>query len=181
MDAQLVKDTEFVLGQVTNGMSFVFVEFLGLLLFNSFEKGLSSVGKMILKNGSMSILSQNLNYDEVCKSVADQKFKENDLLAVSWWVFRHVLEEMVGGSWIESYHLARNRTRFNHSRETRERLYKGLLELHRFTERTQLTRVWATGIKPPNGLFGFVRDTLLQSGHPSERANIHRAGKTLYA
>jgi hypothetical protein len=163
VDLRLAEDREYILGQTLAGMSFVFVEFLGFVLFKSVDqKQLLSAGQRLLDNGSFSILSHQLDYEKLRQYIIDQRFEENDVLAVTWWAFRHVLEEMVGGAaWLASYRSARNKTRFNHSIETRSRLHKGALELNQFTERTQLTRTWAIGIKPGRGLFGFVREALL--------------------
>jgi len=155
--SQLSLDPEFNLGQILNGMSFVFVEFLGYILFKSFGKDLSTKGPNLIRNGSFGATTSEPDYDLICEKVSKQEFAEDDILAVSWWVFRHVLEEMVGGAWLASYRTARNKTRFNHSSETRGRLHKGVLELHRYTEKKELTRTWATAITSPDGLFGFVR------------------------
>jgi len=154
---QLSQDPEFNLGQILNGMSFVFVEFLGYVLFKSFGKDLAAKGPALIRNGSFAAISSELDYDSVADKVNKQRFAEDDILAVTWWVFRHVLEEMIGSAWLASYRTARNKTRFNHSSETRTRIHKGALELHRYTEKKELTRTWATGIRPPDGLFGFVR------------------------
>lgn len=154
---QLSQDPEFNLGQILNGMSFVFVEFLGYVLFKSFGKDLTAKGPALIRNGSFAAISSGPDYDVVADRVNKQQFAEDDILAVTWWIFRHVLEEMIGGAWLASYRTARNKTRFNHSSETRSRIHKGALELHRYTEKRELIRTWATGIRPPDGLFGFVR------------------------
>jgi hypothetical protein len=150
-------DPEFNLGQILNGMSFVFVEFLGYILFESLGEDLPAKGPSLIRNGSFGAITMEPDYDLVCEKVSRQEFAEDDILAVTWWAFRHVLEEMTGGPWLASYRTARNKTRFNHSSETRARLHKGALELHRYTEKRELTRTWATAISPPEGLFGFVR------------------------
>lgn len=154
---QLSQDAEFNLGQILNGMSFVFVEFLGYILFKSFEKDLTARGPAVIRNGSFAAITSELDYDVIGDKVNKQQFAEDDILAVTWWVFRHVLEEMIGGSWLASYRTARNKTRFNHSSETRSRLHRAALELHRYTEKRELTRTWATAMRPPDGLFGFIR------------------------
>jgi hypothetical protein len=161
---ELSTDPEFNLGQILNGMSFVFVEFLGYILFKSLGKDLMGKGPGLLRNGSFAAINQEPDYEAVCEKVLKQQFPEDDVLAVTWWVFQHVLEEMISGAWLVSYRTARNKTRFNHSAETRSRLHKGVLELHRYTEKKELTRTWATAIKPPDGLFGFVRRAIGQTG-----------------
>lgn len=159
----LNNDNEFLSGQILYGMSFEFAELLGYILYKVLDTELSVVGPKILLNESFSVLNQQLDFDSVKKKVLDEQFGEKDILAVLWWAFRHLLEEMLGGAWRSGYLSARNRTRFIHSSETRKRLEQGALQLHQFTERTQLTRTWAIGIKPGKGLFGFVRDSLVQN------------------
>jgi len=156
-------DNEFLLGLVLNGMSFEFVELFGLVLYRVLGSELSITGPKILNNESFAVLNQQLDFDSVKSRVLEERFGEKDILAVLWWVFRHVLEEMLGGGWRSGYLSARNRSRFLHSVETRKRLEQGVLQLHQFTERAQLTRTWAIGLKPGTGLFGFVREALLKS------------------
>ena len=156
-------DTDFLLGQVLYGMSFEFVELLGFILYKVLDTEISIIGPKILSNESFSMLSQQLDFDSVRKKVLENQCGEKDILSVMWWVFRHLVDEMLGGAWRSGYLSARNRTRFIHSPETRKRLEQGALQLHQFTQRTQLTRPWAVGIKPGKGLFGFVRDALTQT------------------
>jgi AIPR protein len=158
----LAQDNEFILGQVLNGTSFEFVEFIGFILFRSLEGDLTVVGPNLLRNGMFLALSEQLDFDLVKGNILSQKVDENDVLAVSWWTFRHVLEELIGGAWLSGYRAARNRIRFLHSNETRRRLEQGAIQLHDYMNKTQLTRTWAVGIRPGKGLFGFVREALLR-------------------
>jgi AIPR protein len=160
----LNNDNDFLLGQILYGMSFEFVELVGFVLYKVLDADLSVIGPRILANESFFLLNQQLDFDSVKKKVLETQFGEKDILAVLWWAFRHLVDEMLGGAWRSGYLSARNRTRFIHSSETRKRLEEGALQLHQFTQRTQLTRPWAVGIKPGKGLFGFVREVLTQVG-----------------
>jgi hypothetical protein len=163
IDAQLATDTEYLLGQVMAGMSFLFVEFFGLVIFRSLDISSSSAAQKLLENHSLGELRTKMNFDEVREKVIAQNFHESDVLAVIWWVFRHCMEELVGGAWLTEYLQSRSRNRFNYSVETRARLQKVLHSLHQYTERKELTRPWATGIQPPDGLLGFVRRAINQA------------------
>jgi hypothetical protein len=156
-------DDTFLLGLILNGMSFEFAELFGFILYKVLGNDICILGPKIIGNGTFSLLKEQLDFDEVEKRIGEERFESNDILAVIWFVFRHLLDEMLGGAWRSGYLSARSRSRFLHSTETRKRLEQGVVQLHQFTEKTQLTRTWATGIKPGKGLFGFVRDALQQS------------------
>jgi hypothetical protein len=97
----LNNDNEFLSGQILYGMSFEFAELLGYILYKVLDVELSVVGPKILLNESFSVLNQQLDFDSVKKKVLDEQFGEKDILAVLWWAFRHLLEEMLGdvGDW----------------------------------------------------------------------------------
>ncbi len=125
LQVRLSDDPEYNLGQITNGMSFVFTEFAGYVLFRAFGGSLISAAPRILQNGSLGALTSQLNWDEVRQKVTSIAFEGTDILPVIWWAFSHVLDELIHSPWLESYRQARNRTRFNHASETRERLTQG--------------------------------------------------------
>jgi hypothetical protein len=160
IELKLSTDTEYVLGQVLAGMSLLFVEFLGLILYRFVPNEVNRCGARVLSSRSFRELKVKQNFEEIASVVNSQDFDQGDLLGVSWWAFRHCLEELVGGSWLTEYRQARSRNRFIYSSETRNKLQKGLQQLHQYTQRTQLTRPWAIGIAPPEGLFGFFSKSL---------------------
>jgi hypothetical protein len=166
IDAQLAADSEHLLGQIMSGMSFLFVEFLGLILFKSVDISSPSTGQRLMENCSFQELRTKMNFDEVRERVIAQEFDEHDVLAVSWSAFKHCMEELVAGAWLTQYLQSRSRNRFNYSSETRMKLQKALTALNQYTERKELTRPWATGIRPPDGLFGFVRRALDSNAKP---------------
>lgn len=163
-------DTPYVIGQILNGMSFVFSEYLGFLIYHAFGGQWMKVGGRMLANGSLRRLRDQADFDGVAQCVNSEQTAEGDVLAVAWWSFRHILEGMVSSPWFASYKVARNRSRFNHSVETRSKLFKEAVELHRFTEKAQLTRTWAIGVKPGHGLFGFLHDHLAETPSPVIRS-----------
>lgn len=165
IELRLSNDTEYILGQVLAGMSLLFVEFFGLLLYRSIPTEVGDCGRLVLQNRSFAELKLKQNFDDIADRINKQEFEADDLLAVSWWTFRHCLEELVGGAWLTEYRQSRSRNRFIYSTETRLKLQKALLSLHQYTQRTQLTKPWAIGITPPEGLFGSIAKSL-RSGWP---------------
>ena len=162
IELKLSEDTDYVLGQVLSGMSLLFVEFFGLLLSRSVPADIDRIGPELLRNCSLGSLQQKLNFEEVALRVNQVNFEPNDVLAVSWCAFKHCVEELVGTAWLTEYRQARSRNRFAYSVDTRARLQKSLNSLHQYTQRTQLTRPWAVGIVPPDGLFGNISRSILR-------------------
>lgn len=159
----LAGDSEYVINQVLSGMSFLFAEYLGYLIYSACGDKTSTSGRLLLKNGSFADLLLKMNFEDVSARVKVQDIKQGDILAVAWWSFRHCIEELAGGSWLTEYRQARSRNRFTYSAtETRERLIKAFDSLNQYTEKAQLTRPWAIGIAPPNGLIGMIKKTLIK-------------------
>ncbi|MEQ6390323.1 AIPR family protein [Bacillaceae bacterium S4-13-58] len=59
IDAELSKNNEYLYGLALNGMSFLFVEYLGYVLFRSFGKDLYKYGGELLNNGSFKHINEN--------------------------------------------------------------------------------------------------------------------------
>lgn len=157
VDSCLSKDGTYLVGQVMRQMSFVFVDTLGYMLLHCFGKDMYTKGGALLQNGILSTL--NLEYDlaHAAEIVQGQEFDDNDVLAVAWCAFTDVVDDLLSGAWRDSYLAARNRTRFNHSVETRSRILRRLDEVDAVSKKKQLLRTWAVGISPKDGLYGFFR------------------------
>ena len=161
VDKQLSEDPVYLAGQVLNGMSFVFTEAFGYMLYTALGDSVHQVGKALLSNGIMGLLSTTADFDEAKRVVRAEKYKPDDVMAVAWAVFSQVISEMVGSNWRYEYLAARGRTQFNHSPATRMRVKEAIDEAHRFTLQQVPMRVWARSIEPGKGLFGFFKDVLL--------------------
>jgi hypothetical protein len=161
LEVKLAEDDDYLLEQVLSAMSFVFVEFFGYMLYRALGQRIHDVGWRLTRNGSLKYLYETNDFDTVARNMRAGRFQEDDLIAIAWWVFRHTIEQLMGGAWKQSYQTARNRTRFNHSIDTRRRIYKQLDQLNDFMEKRQLTQVWAAGIPPRTRLYQFVYDVLV--------------------
>jgi len=160
LDSALFEDDEFLLAQVLNGMSYVFVDTLGYVLFKALGENVHDCGERLLETESFRCVWTDFQWDEIKVRARNEEADSNDLLPVVWSVFRHVISELIGGAWKDSYLTARNRTRFNHSRDTRTRIVNSVEELHRYLLKNEFTRSWAVGMKPGKGLFGYVEELL---------------------
>ena len=161
VDSALADDASFLRGQVIGGMSFVFVEFFGYMLYRGIGERIHASGGALLGNGLLAELVDTNDAGMARDLVTKLKYEEDDVLAVAWEVFNQIIHEMVGGDWKTQYRNARSRSTFNHSVETRNRIKTGIDGFHEYTHRDQWARVWARGIKPGRGLFGFFQDALL--------------------
>lgn len=160
LDVILARDHEFTLGQVLRGSSLLFTESLGYVLYRSLGQP-QGRGSMLLSNGVAARLREEFDLEAVVGSLANDDFSPDDTLAVVWKAFHYILENLVLGPWGNSYRAAPVKSRFLLSVETRKRLVNELDELDGFLRKRELARVWATGIAPGQGLYGFIASSII--------------------
>jgi hypothetical protein len=163
LESKLAKDHEYVKWQVISGMSLLFVEFFGYVIFSAFQNDLKRPAGTILMNGSLQRLASSLAYEDVEAHVTQSSFEEDDVLPVIWNLFIYAVDELVGSGWMDGYRQATSRNRYTYHIDTRKRLHKTVQDVHVYTVKRQLIKPWASGIKVGSGLFGFVRDALARS------------------
>lgn len=159
LDVTLANDADYMFEQILSGMSYVFVEFLGYILYQAFGEHVHDIGFHLLRNGSFEYLKNTNDFQSVVQQVRNEDSKPHDSLVVAWFAFRHTMRNLVAGPWRQSYQAARNRTRFNHSIDTRKQVYNQLIELDKFMCKTQLTYLWASSIPAEKGLFRYFYDS----------------------
>ena len=155
IDVELVKDHKYTLGQVLRSSSLLFVETLGYVLYKSLDQP-HGKGALLFANGIAMQLKDTFDLEAVARTIEAEEFDPTDVLAVIWNAFYYVLDSLLMGSWGESYRAASVKTRFLLSVETRKRITSELDKLDSFLRKRELARVWATGIAPGQGLYGFV-------------------------
>lgn len=160
IDAQLLQDHEFIKNRALRGMSYLFVDFLGYILFGIFGPDIHKIGHGLLKTTSLKQCFGSGSAEPLQQAVREESVEADDLLVVAWFVFDHIVTTLLGGGWKESYLSAVNRSRFNYSRDTRLRFFKEFTELEKFMEKTQVTKIWAVHIKPQTNISTFFRSTL---------------------
>jgi hypothetical protein len=156
----LAADKEYLMEQAVAGMSLVFVDFVGYLLFKALSADVHTKGRALLSTGIWKKLYEGYEPKQLADGVRKVEFDEKDLLAISWHAFRHCIEDMLSGAWGELYKISRTRSRFFHSIDTRKRLYSTLDNLDDYMKRTILTRNWAAGIPERAGLIGYIKSTI---------------------
>ena len=155
IDVALAKDHEYTLGQVLRSSSLLFVEILGYVLYKSLGQP-HGEGALLFANGIAKQLKDTFDLETVAHTLEAEEFDPTDVLAVIWNAFYYVLDNLLLGTWGESYRAASVKTRFLLSVETRKRITSELDKLDSFLRKRELARVWATGIAPGQGLYGFV-------------------------
>lgn len=160
IDFKLIEDAEYNRARVVNGMSYLFVEMLGFVLFKSLSGRVFPYASGILKTGSFADLVKLGDLPAV-ESLRKGEFAQDDILALIYHAFVHVIDQLLGGAWKESYLSASPKSRFNYSKSTRERFAKQFDELDSFMTRTQLTVPWATGIPAKTGLYRYIREKIV--------------------
>ncbi|MBU0581064.1 MAG: AIPR family protein, partial [Candidatus Margulisbacteria bacterium] len=99
ISAKLSEDEVYNLNRILNGMSCVFTEFVGLILFRAFGKKMHNVGDKLLKNGSLAKLSTDLCFDKIKQQAREDKCNKDDLLLVIWFIFKFILGNLLRFQW----------------------------------------------------------------------------------
>jgi hypothetical protein len=160
-DALLIQDNQFVLNQVLRGMSTLFTEFLGFVFFRAFGENVHDFGERIIRNHSFYKMACE-SIDVVKPQVLQNKFEERDLLIVLWFAFVDTVEDMVLGSWGQSYRAAPVNVRFIYSaKETRQKLYQLIQNTDQYMQKKKGLKIpWATGVTEGQGFFNFIRSCI---------------------
>lgn len=162
LDVELSKDKEFLLNQALGGMSVLFTEFVGFVLYRAFGRSLNKWGPWVRRNGSFLDLA-NGTTEPVLQRIETGKFDANDVLVVLWLVFAEHIQEMIGSPWGKSYQAAPVKSRFIYSKETRDKFYREIQEMDEYMKNLTPMRRWTIGIKQKQGLFEFVREAITGS------------------
>jgi hypothetical protein len=162
IDAQLSLDERYILESVLGGMSFVFTEFFGYLIFKAVGDKFQDVGSSLVATSSLNQLFTGFEkaLPNVTSRTREEEIVEDDLLPIAWFAFRTCIEQMLGGAWKFGYQNARSRTRFNHSAETRKLLNQKLNQLDKFMQKSQVFQPWAIAIPQNKGLFRYFREVI---------------------
>jgi len=160
VDIILTSDPVYVQNRVLSGMSFLFVEFFGYLLFSAFGEQIHEIGNKLLRIPSISHLLSTGNYEKLVKAVRKGKVYKKDLLVISWFAFNHILAQMLGTPWKDNYFAAGSKTRFYYSKQTRETIYSTLSGLDQFMEVSQLTTSWTVDIPKKTTLSQYFKKAL---------------------
>ncbi len=160
VDYELAQDHEYLLEQALSSMTLVFVETFGYILFKALGERIHDIGLPLLNNSSLKELKEKADFYKIAEHIRTESTKEDDIVSIAWYAFRHVIDQMMASPWKQSYQTARNRTRFNHSNETRSKIYKELDQLDEFMKRTQVTKPWAAGIPEKIGLYKHFKKIL---------------------
>jgi hypothetical protein len=106
LDARLSRDNEFLLNQVLAGMSMLFTEFVGFVLYRALGESIHHYGNRLLNNYSFASLAKQYAPELVKEQIDTGTFAEHDLLSVLWLLFVETIEDMINSGWGESYRAA---------------------------------------------------------------------------
>ena len=155
------EDPEYLLNSSLSGMSYIFVEFFGYILYKIYGENIHYIGKQLLYNGVIKDLLTRYSFEEIKYKVINEEFDTSkDIIPVIWHLFREVIGQLLGTAWAESLRTATNRSRFLMQKETRHKIIKTFEDFNRYMTRVKVMKVWAAGINPPEGLYGFVKKAL---------------------
>lgn len=155
------EDPEYLLNASLSGMSYIFVEFLGYILYKAYGDNVHYLGRQLLMNGVIKDLRTRYSFEEIKFKVINEEFDTSkDILPVIWYLFREVIGQLLGTAWAESLRTATSRTRFLMQKDTRHKIVQTFEDFNRYMNRTKVIKLWAAGIEPPEGLFGFIKRAL---------------------
>jgi len=168
LDGKLFElDGLFALNHALRYMPFLFTDFVGFIFYKALGKNIHSHGHAILSNHSFDIMSRELDIESIKQKIQTETFEKNDLLVVLWLMFRDKIEDWMNGEWKQSYRNADRKPRFVLSKETRNRLYKEVIESDRFMQKRSLQKSWAIGVEPNQGLFEFIKKCVFDKNSKS--------------
>jgi hypothetical protein len=156
LDVQLAEDETYTLIQTLNGMSVLFVEFVGYVLYKALEEKLHRIGYKICSNHSFQSLATNYSVEEIKALIDSETYHARDILAILWLAFVDTIQDMLLGEWGKSYRTAQVKVRFIFSNETRNQLYRAISDKNEFMKKRTLSKTWAYGVSEGQGLFDFI-------------------------
>jgi hypothetical protein len=160
---ELAKDATYLRNTILRAWSILFVEFVGLILFRSFNENIYAIGRNFLQNRTMMTLFKEQNFESLKTIIAEEHFEDDDLLVILWNLFDYLTQFLVSSPWVESWKQARSRTRFNYHPDTRKRIKHELEQTDMFLRKQQIMRPWAAGLNKNKGVFAFAKDCLSRS------------------
>lgn len=129
-------------------MSFLFVEFLGYILFKAFGPDVHVAGNAILASGSSREIVNSGDLRPLTQAIRNNDIGEGEVLGVAWFAFERIIGEFLASGWKASYLSARSRSRFIHDKDTRRRLYERFQGLEDYMCKAQLTEGWTVHLPP---------------------------------
>ena len=141
-------------------MSFIFVEFVGYVLYKSLGEELFTSGRKLLQNGSLKILFEESDSEKFKLKVMEENFDNDDIIAILWHAFRQVLNELLNSTWGDNYRTTSNKSRFIAEEHTRKIIAEKIDRTNLFTTKSQLTEIWAAVIQNNEGLYGMIKRIL---------------------
>jgi hypothetical protein len=163
LDAKLLEDKQYQLNKTLSGMSILFVEFVGFILFRSFGSDLHLYGHDILQNHTFNAMKRGVrSFDEIRALVETKRFEKDDLLVILWLIFVDIIREMMRGSWGDEYEAAKVKVRYIFGRLSREVLAERVENYNDVMQTGGMTKTWAVGAKEGQSLFEFIRACVRQ-------------------
>ena len=161
LEVQLAQDFDYAFGQVLRGSSLLFSETFGYMLYRAIGNP-NGKGSRVLAKGTLRHLKDSFDLEATSRSISTDEADQSDILAVAWGAFTYILTTLLEGPWRESYRAAPVKSRFLLSPDTRARIAKELDHLDDYLSKRELARSWAAAIQRGQGLYGFIRDRVLE-------------------
>jgi hypothetical protein len=163
LDGKLFEvDGIFALNHVLRYMPFLFTDFVGFVLYSALDKNIHTYGQNILSNHSFDLMRRELDIEAIKQKIQTETFEKDDLLVILWLMFLDKIEGWMDSDWKQSYRNADRKIRFVLSKETRNRLYKEVIELDKFMQKRFVPKSWTVGVERNQGLFEFIKKCVFE-------------------
>lgn len=159
IDMVINEDYDFLKARVLNGMSLIFVELFGYVLYKSIGNNIYFIGNKLINTTTFSYIHRYGAVSNI-NDIRNKDIKSDDVLGLIWCAFDHIIDELLASAWKESFLSAFPRSRFNYSKDTRSRVIKSMDNLDSYMSKTQLTRVWAASIPSGYGFYSYINKIL---------------------
>jgi hypothetical protein len=169
-DAKLVQDPAYIRGLVLAGAKYLFVEFVGMILFTALSDQVYDKAPAILKSRSMAAMFKERDIKPMRTVYENDDYKEDDLIPTLWAVYNYCLENLVNQtSWRQQFEQAAVLSRFNYSDYNRRTLYGELINLDTVYQKRAYPTPWSEGIEKARGIFAYAAAALGVSGRTGDK------------
>jgi hypothetical protein len=158
---RLKDDTEYIKGYVIRGTLFIFIEFVGYILFRSFKEKFDTSAARFFDNCSMKSLFLDYDFETLKNRVQGNKYDNNDLIVIYWKLYEEIIDDLISDPmWLNRWKAETNVSRFHYSEENRKRILDRVDDYDSRAVRRELMKDWSVGIDQEKGLYKFVRKVL---------------------
>lgn len=168
LEAELVKDDEYLTDRILNASKALFIDIAGWLLFEAFGSDVHTLARNILEAGTTGEFFRHLQYEPSLQAVRQRRLGPDDIVLLIRELYRYVIQRSVSDDiWRKQYDAAPNKTRFLYSEVTRRRFIEQLKNIDQMPERRKggIGEDWSAQFDDAKGVIKYFREWRRSSLH----------------